>query len=600
MKEGYTHNIYQGGYSSLDPNQGYGSVFGGYNITAGSLGLTTDPRTANIIKDASAKLASGAKHIELTLVSPQLFDSIPKQQLKEVKQQAKLLGVDVSVHGPVIDTAGFTQQGFSEMNREASEKTIANALVRSHDVNPDGNVPVVFHSSESIPGTEWKKIPWKEKGFEGEAKQIIAVNKETGEMLPIKEDVMYSPGGNLETGKIYSPEKGLEMANDTKWDNEISQLFFNKERADEILSQNQKPIEQLMEYIIEQEKKGRKPVLNPAQEEVYLKFKDAQNYLKEINKRANSIFSRAYEYGTKEQQAKLRELSDKYKKDLEKYERDPAGQSRAMHELLVQLQNPTNELTPQMFIPIEEFATDQSSKTFGNAAFSAFSKFKDAKKTPMIVIENPPAGHALSTGEDLKNLVIKSREQFVKKATEEGMSQKEAQQTAEKLIGATWDVGHINMLRKHGFSEKDVIKETEKIAPFVKHVHLSDNFGFEHTELPMGMGNVPMKEIMEKLGEKGYKAKKIVEAAQWWQHFQSSPLQATMEGLGAPMYTSGTGPTWSQSYGLFQGYNGGMEGAWLPGINYQTFGAGFSQLPRELGGQAGGAGGSRMSGRPME
>ncbi len=599
MKEGYTHNIYQGGYSSLDPNQGYGSVFGGYNIAAGSLGMTTDPRTANIIKDVSSKLSSGAKHIELSLVSPQIFDSIPKQHLKVVKRQAKLLNVEVSVHGPVIDSSGISQQGFSELNREASEKTIANVLERSHEVNPDGNVPVVFHSSEGIPGTQWKEIPWKAKGIEGESKQIIAVNKETGQMIPLREEIKYYPGEDLEKGKIYSPEKSLEIANDTEWDNKISQLFFNKERADEILTQNQAPIQHLMEYLLEQEKKGMKPILTPAQEEVYSRFLDARNYLSEINKTANGIFSKAYEFGNNEQRKKLIEINEQYKKDLEKNKESIAGQSRAMHKLLAQLQSPTNELAPKIFVPIEEFTVEQSSKTFGNAAFSAFNKFKDAEKTPMIVIENPPVGHALSTGEDLKNLVVKSREQFIKKATEQGMSQGEARNVAERLIGATWDVGHINMLRKQGFSEKDIIKETEKIAPFVKHVHLSDNFGFEHTELPMGMGNVPIKEIMEKLGEQGYKAKKIIEAGQWWQHFQTSPLQATMEGLGAPMYTSGTGPTWSQSYGLFQGYNGGMEGAWLPGINYQTFGAGFSQLPKELGGQAGG-GGSRMSGRPME
>ena len=40
-------------------------------------------------------------------------------------------------------------------------------------------------------------------------------------------------------------------------------------------------------------------------------------------------------------------------------------------------------------------------------------------------------------------------------------------EAAEKLIGATWDVGHINMIRKQGFSEKDVINEAEIIAPFV-------------------------------------------------------------------------------------------------------------------------------------
>jgi len=38
----------------------------------------------------------------------------------------------------------------------------------------------------------------------------------------------------------------------------------------------------------------------------------------------------------------------------------------------------------------------------------------------------------------------------------------------------------------------------------------------------------------------------------------------------------------------------------LPQVNYETFGAGFSRLPAELGGQFPGAQGSRMSGRPME
>ena len=79
-KEGeYTiNNLYQGGYSSLSPS--YGDIFTGYSVEAGSLGMTTDPRTANILKDVSTKLAAGAKQIELALVSPEIFDSIPKQQ----------------------------------------------------------------------------------------------------------------------------------------------------------------------------------------------------------------------------------------------------------------------------------------------------------------------------------------------------------------------------------------------------------------------------------------------------------------------------------------------------------------------------------------
>ena len=590
-------NIYQGGYSSLDPNKAYSSSFTGYRTSAGSLGLTTDPRTANIVKDASTKLSTGVKQIELALVSPELLDSIPKQQFEEMRQLGKLTGVDVSVHAPVIDSAGMSQQGFSEMNREAAERKITEALLRVRELKPDGNIPVVFHSAEGIPGSEWKTLGSKEKGRE--AKRLIAIDQDSGKMVPLEHEERFYPGTDLSKPTKYTPEDNLKMINTTDWDNKITQLFFNKERADEILQQNSVQIEHLFKELNEKQERGENPMegLTHTQKEVFMKFKDAKNYLDEINKNANAIFSKGYQYGDEGQKARLRELSETYKKEVESGGENPFSQSKAMHKLLLELQKPN--LAPEMFVPIEKFAVDKSSKTFGNAAFNAFNKSKmDASKTPIMVIENPPAGFGLSTGEDLRNLVVESRKQFVKQAEANGMDKKEAEKTAEKLIGATWDVGHINMLRKSGFGEKEIIAETEKIAPYVKHVHLSDNFGFEHTELPMGMGNVPMKEIMAKLGEKGFEGKKIIEAGTWWQHFQTAPIRETLEGLGSPMYSSGGGPMWNQSMGLQQGYLSGY-GMMLPSTNYQTFGAGFSQLPAELGGEMA-RGGGKFSQRGME
>jgi len=104
---------------------------------------------------------------------------------------------------------------------------------------------------------------------------------------------------------------------------------------------------------------------------------------------------------------------------------------------------------------------------------------------------------------------------------------------------------------------------------------------------------------MEKLGQKGFDARKIIEAGHWWQHFRTPPFQEVLESTGSPIYGMKMAPYWSQSPGLYQGYFGGY-GQMLPQINYETFGAGFSRLPSELGGQSPGAQGSRMSGRPME
>ena len=366
-----------------------------------------------------------------------------------------------------------------------------------------------------------------------------------------------------------------------------------------MLRKNEFQIRHLLNDLNEAKKMGKEEEilgkLDPIQRTAYMDLGTINSYLAEVHKNANNLFSKAYEYGTDEQKKKLLEVSKNYKKELDENKGNLLGESQAMRKLLFELKD--EELAPNQFVPVDKFVIEKSSQTFGNSAFNAYKKFGD--KTPIMLIENPPAGFAVSTGEDLKNLVQESRKQFAKKVVEEkGVSEREANKIAEKFIGATWDLGHINMLRKHVLSEEDVIKETEKIAPFVKHVHLSDNFGFEHTELPMGMGNVHMKEIMGKLGEKGFEAKKIIEAGNWWQHFRSSPIKESLEGMGASFYTSNIAPYWNQSIGLQQGYLGGY-GMLLPQTNYDMFGAGFSRLPAELGGsvQTGGAGGRMGGGR---
>ncbi|MFH1801461.1 MAG: TIM barrel protein [archaeon] len=609
---------YQGGYSSLDPEKSYGSVFVNYHTAAKKLGMSTDPRTANVLKEVSEHLSSGVQTIEMSPISPDVFESIPKQHLKEVKELAKLTGADITLHAPIVEASGVTEQGWSEMNRARAEKQMEFAVKRAHEINPEKSSPVTFHSSAGIPGTEYKIVDGKFA-----PQKLIVINRETGKMAPLEEEKKYYPDMRrlkegitreekekyylgeiseekifekvpLETGKIITPEKRAEILNSTEWDNSISQLIFNKERADEILTQNQVQIQ----HLIKDMDKINPENLKPTQKQAWLHLQTAQSYLEDTYQHAGALFSKAYEYGSEEQKKHLRKISERFQKNLEK---NPSvtNQSEAIHMLLVDLKE--QNISPKMWVPIEQFAVEKSSETFANIALKSYKEFKN--EAPIISIENPPAGGGLSTGEDLRKLVEESRRKFIEKARTEGISESEAKKQAEKLIGVTWDVGHINMMRGMGFEEKDIIKESEKIAPFLKHVHLSDNFGLQHTELPMGMGNVPIKEIMEKLGEKGFEAKKIIEAGNWWQPFspggkQGSPFKSTLLAMGSPIYSMEMTPYWNQSIGLQQGYFGGY-GMMLPQKNYQMFGAGFSQLPAELGGQIQG-GGSRMGGTPME
>ena len=584
-------NIYQGGYSSLKPS--YGDIFTGYRASAESIGVSTDPRTANILQEVSTKIAPGQKVIELSLITPEIMESIPKQHLKEVNRLSKLAGVEVTVHGPLAEASGISDQGFSETGRKSAERQMSMAVERSHEINPNGNIPVTFHSSYAIPGPEIEKTEKGEK-----IKAALVINNETGKIakIPLKERKWPGEEGEPDI------KKEVAKINESTWGDTIRTLTYYADMGEK----STRGYSELMFKLAESEKEAGKPLVD-AKKEAISQYNFGATYLNESYRQLKDLFELAKKYGTSEDKKILESFSKEIEENAVKIKNNPKAKENVdlMKNIIDKGVETFGKMktVPEIYRPLNDFAMEQSTTTFANIALDSYKKFKD--KAPIISIENPPAGGGFSRAEDLRNLVEESRKKFtevaVKSKAEGGfsLSESEAKLQAEKLLGVTWDVGHINMLRKYGYEEKDIIKESEKIAPLVKHVHLSDNFGFEHTELPMGMGNVPLKEIMKKLGEKGEKAKKIVEAAHWWQHFKTSPIEQSLEALGSPIYATGGTPYWNQAIGYQQGYLGGY-GAMLPQISYETFGAGFSQLPMELGGQRAGAAGSRMSGRGME
>ena len=572
-------DIYQGGYSSLSPK--YGNIFGNYRVNPATFGMTTDPRTADILKDASAKLNVGAKHIELSAVSPEIFESIPDPQLKEINRLSKLTGATVSVHGPILEPSGIGKEGFSDSNRDAVERQMFSAVERSHIVNPDGNITVTFHSSASLPD----EIAEKGKTAEG----VMVIRPEDGKfgMIPLKERNF--PGEE----KKRDAKTELARVNEEQWMQEIDQLGQRVRVGGEIIDKTA-----TTSILAEAEKKAGKN-LTGEEEAIEREFRQGTTYLNSSYMDLKNLFEKAQKNSSNIEKDKINKFYGDIKEKAEKIKKNPKEIKSAMlmKEIINDGVEVLKEISPKTLIELNEFARDKTAETISNVAFNSYKKFKDT--SPIISIENPPAGGAFGRGEDLRKIIEEARKKFVEKAVNSGMEEENARKQAEKLIGVTWDVGHINMIRKYGYEKEDVIKETEKVAPFVKHIHLSDNFGFEHTELPMGMGNVPMKEILEKLGKEGFDAKKIIEAGNWWQHMQTSPFKETLEAFGSPIYSMNMAPYWNQNMGLQQGYYSGY-GQMLPQTNYETFGAGFSHLPSELGGQRAGAEGSRMSGRGME
>jgi len=603
--------IYSYGGSIIEPE--YSEFWVGYRLAPARIGAPTSPQTANQIAEVSARLSEGMKTVEISALSPEVFETVPKQHLEEIHRLGKLVGAETSVHGPMIDPAGFTREGWSEFERQNAERRMLEVVKRSHDLNPKGNVPVTFHAS-ALPGTEWaagldveKQIEEinKERAKEGlpplptvsrEEAFMVAVNQETGSMIPLKIEERYYP----ETGKkeIVIPRKELEMINNGEWSSKMVRLLEYKKIADEL---REEALPQVRMY--EQKIASGLP-LTEAEKSVYeaakAKLLSSKRFVDSMMAAMRSDYSEAYKYSSEKERELLEEASKPYREFIRGAEKYPSfsGYIEKEAEVVDKLLEGMQRVRPEIYVPVENFALEKASKTFGDVAFKAYEKFGES--APIICVENLYPGMAFSRAEQLKQLIEKSREKFVEAAVKAGKSRQEAREAAEKLIGATWDVGHINMLRKGGFRKEEIIAETKKIAPYVKHVHLSDNFGFADTHLPPGMGEVPTKEMLKELEKAGFFGKSIVEAGAFVQQFKTSPHKFALEALGAPVYAPVTQPSWTQAGALYgaAGYFAGY-GTFLPEQHFAMYGTSLTGIPVELGGQMPGKR-TGLAGTPME
>ncbi len=608
-KSNYTiENFYEPGYASFKPSEDSPYLGKQGLIPANQLGLTTDPRVANQIAALSQSLNQGVSVMEIGTISPQVFETIPKQHFAEMRRKAKLAGAEVTLHAPIqgTDPAGFGERGYDESNRESVERQLKDVVEKAILLDEKGNMPITIHGSNAA-GSTFKYIMDKETGKRKKVTDmLIAVDRETGQLIPIKEEIKFyaQPKIDEKTGEVlnfsinknHSPEEQLENHNSTKWLDSLQKVEFERENAEKLI----KDVDPMVQMgILSNSLTQQTPEIESAKQKIYF----AEQHLQEASRVAQMEFSRAYkiakEKGDEEQINNLNKISEEYAKNLSIVKGKkiplesslPFVQSQALGKLIDGLRGIK---TPEQFVPIEDFSIDKASETFSNVAIHAYEK--KGERAPALSIENLYQEMGFSQGKDLKNLVMKSREKFVEKlAKQKGISNSKAEQIASKLIGVTFDVGHLNISRKAGFNEKDLVKEAKEVSKFVNKVHLTDNFGFNDSHLPPGMGNVPFQALLEALGEKGAKAIKINEVGGWFEHFKSSPFPQILEAYGSPIYSSGTGPYWSQAGGFQQSYMEGY-GQMLPQINYQTFGAGFSQLPQNLGGQQGQQGGGRMGG----
>ncbi|MBX4212424.1 hypothetical protein KW787_03160 [Candidatus Pacearchaeota archaeon] len=624
---GGTSNFYGGAGYGLESNYSEYSVGSmNYKVSPSEFGVPSDPRTSNQLQAVSNKLNTGIKTIEVSGVAlggeaMSLMDTIPKQQFQEINRLKKLTGIDLTFHGPLVEPTGIGQGRWDEIQRRQAETQMLSAVERGHQLDPKGNLVITFHSSNGLPEAEtWIK---DEKGKEKLAR-IAVINERTGEFggLP-------PPSKDYLLDKNADPVDALRKMNNERWAGNLSQLNAEVSRGRgfldtaSIIQEDEKKLSYrltederknlLKEYDLYKNKpEEMKKVFSTWPQEIQElhkgKMEQLQHgelYLRDAWTQLQELYNNAYQAAMRDNKKDDVRMLDEYGRkvrtdiqDVGSYIKDPTKLGVFADRISEGLQILGNlSEAPQTYRPLKAFAIDKASETFANVAFKSYQKFeKDGNHAPIIGIENPPAGMGLSRAGEIKELVEESQKKFVKLAMEKGMGESEAQLAAKKVIGVTWDVGHINMIRKQGYDEKDVIRESEKIAPHVKHVHLSDNFGLEHTELPMGMGNVPTNKILE-LHENFQKAKKIIETGGWFRDFKTTPFRETLAAFGSPVYSMKMAPYWNQTSGRTGGYFAGY-GNFLPEQHFQMYGSGFSNLPVELGGQMSGR--NRLSGAPIE
>lgn len=596
-------SFYAGGISSMDPDEG---AIIGFRLSPASLGFPGSSQTPNQLKETINAIKQGVKAFEVTAASPETADQIPIEHFKEMRALMKLSGVKPSMHGPIIDPAGFGQQGWEgEHAREDVERRFMSTLEKAHMLDPEGNTPVVFHSTGGSPGAKF--IVGDESKGDERFKRIedAAINVDTGEMTKLKEkrqfnpfapqDLKGDPNKVKESGTLFTIDDSLRSVNETTWDNNLTQIANLQKQAEEVMGAAPNILNEFRgldpKSLSEKDKEEFGNALK--------RMENADVFVDNMRLNITSAFDKLYEFGTDRQREELEKISKGIKRTG-----DPIKDLNVYGELIKGMHRITDGaktgeadfMAPKLFKPVEDFTRDKSAKTFGNVAWKAYDKFGES--TPIMAIENVFPGMVFSRAEDMKKLIEEAHDVFVANAVKNGMDRSTAKEKAKKFIGVTWDVGHLNIFKKAGFTDEDLRKQTKTIAPLVKHIHLTDNFGFGDSHLAPGMGNVPFKKHLEELEKNGEfeKMRKIVEAPAVPQHFGISPHPLTLKAFGSPIYGANMATYWNQAGGMMGSYFSGY-GDSNPGVHHSIYGSGFTTLPRELGGNIPGTN-SRFSGTP--
>jgi hypothetical protein len=306
-----------------------------------------------------------------------------------------------SVHGPIIDAAGFTERGWGgDIVRADNERRMFDAIEKAAILDPSGKIPVVLHSANGAPGREY--IPDEKGNFK--VQKITAVNLESPDrMASFEEDKTFyptHPDDFAEGGSKTTVEEHLESANRSDWKNKMTDLATFAKHADEIIRNNVLNLGEYEDAVIlsnpdgktkrivkfEDGKEVKLPNFSTQQHADYQKLREADIFLSNVELNFNSAFHKAYKYvgdendpKAKEKREALDNLAKTYSKAVEGLiEKIPVGKGKFVEAQQVwnpkkksdvlegairQLQSITNDYgAPKLYEDAEDFAMKKATE----------------------------------------------------------------------------------------------------------------------------------------------------------------------------------------------------------------------------------------------
>ena len=613
-----------------------GSLDSKYYFSSGKIGATTSPQSPNQIGELTSRLNQGLKVVELGALNQRLLDQVPREHFEEVRRLNKLTGAQASLHAPIqdLDLTGFTQQGWNEFERKTNVNKLISSVDRAHLMDPEGNTPVTVHAG----GTFAQR--WQKEGLETEEgkpikdarSEMVIVNRDSGQVQLTQYKKKKYFGGREE---VWTPERHLNNLNMVEWDREKLQLMQWKKGMNEVQDRTQQHLARInipaLQYAkqhgiatqeeqkqlanVENELRYNESFIDESYRNVRSLMEDMHNRFEKFSEKDGTEgepykifqgvhqkeFKKEFDESEKEMEKRKNEYLEyrrELRREIEGTRKEPTDiQKQELQKKQQNFFNSVNKQTenmvkfveampaPKTWTPVDDFSQKKVSESVSEAALQSYKKYKE--KSPLILLENVYPEMALSRADALKATIEESRKKFsemlIKK---EHLSEKKAKETAEKLIGVTWDVGHMYQLKKYGYSDEDILEEAKKIAPYVKHAHLTDNFGFEDSHLPPGLGEANIKEQLKELEKAGFKGRGIVEAGEFVANFKEVPHLYALSNLGSPLYVEKTEPYWRDIWDSYGVYFSGF-GEMMPQKYFDLYGPpGFAQLPSALGGQA--------------